>query len=948
MKPTFSLLALGLLAASLGIAHGADEPRKDQPQAADDRLRVDLFAASPDIVQPIALDFDARGRLLVIESHTHFRPPNYKGPQFDRIRMLEDTKGNGKADRFTTFYEGTTFTMDVAGHPDGSVYVATRSEVLRLRDTKGDGKADEKKRIVFLDTKGNYPHNGLSGLCFDSKGDLYFGIGENLGATYKLIGADGTTLTGGGEGGNLFHCTADGRNLRRVATGFWNPFGTCRDVFGRLFTVDNDPDACPPCRMVNVVEGADFGFQFRYGRAGRHPFQCWDGQLLGTLPMVTGVGEAPCEVLSYESDGLPREYLGNLLVTSWADHRVERYVPNPRGASFSAERKPFVQGGSNFRPVGLAVAPDGSLFVSDWVLSDYTLHGKGAVWHIRAEEAPKPDRPADPKKGLFSLHRPLRESSARKLAADEEGRDFLRKQLGGRDVNVRIRTAALTALLDADDRKTPLKAVADGDAEVGIRAMAIRAMAARGDDVRGFLSANDKPELKMEAVAGLTAKTDLPRLLDLLADADPFLRHAAVQQLARSPELLGSVERRSLTDPRRRAGLLLANRASGRSEGVRLVPEFLADPDEEVRFLAAKWIADEKLTQHRAPLAEAMKDRKLNVRLYLAFSTAQARLDDQEVNEAKLAEHFLDRLIDDQSPADLRVKALQMVPPTHPRLTPELLGKLLAQEDPALRLEAVRTLDEQSGPKRTRLLLDVTRDAKQSDAVRAQALVGLAERAQDQLDDLLRLTAGDSAVLRDEALRALVGTKLTAAQSESLEALAKRRVESADLVARVLGRKFAADRPKLTETDGWLKRLEGGADPEAGRRIFAHAKVAGCYRCHRVEGRGQDIGPDLSTIGLTPRRHILESILQPSAEVAPHYQSWRVETSDGKVRNGLLVNTSLDEYTYVDEKGNRFKVKTGDVVESRALPTSIMPAGLAETMTDQELRDLLAYLAARR
>ncbi len=659
MNPTRFLFVICLLFASP--AWGADEPR-----AADDRLRVDLFAAAPDIVHPVALDFDARGRLLVIESHTHFPPPNYKGPKFDRIRILEDTDGDGKADRFTTFFEGTTKTMDVAGHPDGSVYVATRSEILRLRDTKGDGKADEKTRVVFLDTKGDYPHNGLSGLCFDSRGDLYFGIGENLGAAYKLVGSDGTTLTGGGEGGNIFHCSADGRHLRRVATGFWNPFGSGRDIFGRLFTVDNDPDASPPCRMVHVIEGGDFGFQFRYGRAGRHPFQAWDGQLPGTLPMVTGVGEAPCEVLSYESDGLPREYLGSLLVTSWADHRVERYVLKPRGASFAAERKPFVQGGQNFRPVGLAVAPDGSLFVSDWVLSDYTLHNKGAVWHIRPKAPPKIDRPADPRKGLFSAHWPLRESAARKLAADAAGRDFLRKQLASDDV--RVRAACLTALIDAGDRKTDLAAVADKDAEIGLRALAVRTLAARGEDVRRYSDAKQPAEVRAEAVAGLGTKDDLPRLLDLLSHADPFLRHAAVRQLARSPELLAAIERRSLTDSRRRTGLLLAYRASGRPEGLRLVPEFLADKDEEVRFLAAKWIADEKLTQHRAPLVEALKDRSLNVRLYLGFSTALARLDDQEVSEAKLAEHFLDRLADDLSPPDLRVKALQMVPPTHPRL----------------------------------------------------------------------------------------------------------------------------------------------------------------------------------------------------------------------------------------------------------------------------------------
>src|SRR5262249_56599846 len=155
------------------------------------------------------------------------------------------------------------------------------------------------------------------------------------------------------EGGNIFPSAATGGKLRRVAPGFWTPFGPCRDVFGRLFTVENDPDASPPCRMVHVVEGGDYGFQFRYGRSGRHPFQSWDGQLPGTLPMVTGVGEAPCQVLSYESDGLPSEYRGSLLVASWADHRVERYELKDRGASVSAEVKPFVQGGVDFRPVAV-------------------------------------------------------------------------------------------------------------------------------------------------------------------------------------------------------------------------------------------------------------------------------------------------------------------------------------------------------------------------------------------------------------------------------------------------------------------------------------------------------------------------------------------------------------------------------------------------------------------
>src|SRR6266852_5259263 len=106
MKRLLLLLALCLLAAQR--AYGEEKPTADFPRAADSTLQVDLFAAAPDIVQPISIDVDSRGRLLVIESHTHFRPPNYKGPKHDRILMMEDTKGEGKADRITTFFEGTT------------------------------------------------------------------------------------------------------------------------------------------------------------------------------------------------------------------------------------------------------------------------------------------------------------------------------------------------------------------------------------------------------------------------------------------------------------------------------------------------------------------------------------------------------------------------------------------------------------------------------------------------------------------------------------------------------------------------------------------------------------------------------------------------------------------------------------------------------------------------
>jgi len=850
--------------------------------------------------------------------------------------MFEDTDGDGKADKITTFFEGVTHTMDLAVHPDGSVYVATRNEIIRLRDTKGTGTADEKTRIAFLDTKGNYPHNGLAGLSFDSRGDLNFGIGENLGADYKLIGADGTTLTGGGEGGNVYHITADGKRLRRVATGFWNPFGSCRDIFGRLFVVDNDPDASPPCRLLHVVEGGDYGFQFRYGRAGRHPFQAWNGELPGTLPFVAGTGESPCEVISYESDGLPAEYRGNLLVPAWADHRLERYVLKPKGASFTADRKPFIQGGKEFYPSGLTVAPDGSLFVSDWGSRSYELHGKGAIWHVRMKDAKPTKRPVDLKKAILSVDRKTREAAARELAKDEAGRKLLREHCESE--NVRVRVSSLAAIIDVADKGFPLSDVAKSDSEEGVREMAVRALVARGErpGAQRARAGREAPLVKAALIAGTDGFGDLTFVSDALKDrTDPFLRHAAVQRLSQGTFIGGEGQPEAV----------LISRLSGLKDRTKVLDIFLKDPNPDVRFLAAKWVSDEKLVEFRPQIVEMLKSPNLDPRAFIGLTTTLARLDDKPVNDDNLATYFIDRLNDKAAPAT-QLMALRAIPANHKKLSTDQLLALLKQDDPAFRIEALRALKDRADAKATAAVLAIAKDAKQPIAVRAQALVTLAAANGADADFLIELVGDSEAALSQESLRSLVQVKLTPEQQTKFLAASKGKDEQ--LVARVLGKPINANRPAAKDVDAWLKRLEGSSDAEAGRRIFEHSKLAGCFRCHQVEGRGANVGPELSLIGRTDRKWIAESILQPSTVVAPHYQAYSIETTDGRTLKGLLVGTYLDVSEYLDEKGNRFKVTAADVQETKASQVSIMPEGLLDNLTDQEIRDLLAYLLSRK
>ena len=241
--------------------------------------------------------------------------------------------------------------------------------------------------IVRLDTPGDYPHNGLSGFAFDFAGNVYFGLGENLGADYRLIGSDGTTLSGGGEGGNIYRCRPDGSKLERVATGFWNPFHMTFDAFGRLFAVDNDPDSRPPCRLLHIVrrrrlrlplpqrpQGAApvHRLERRAARHAAHGRRHRRGAERGRSRTI-GTNFPPTTAARCSS---PR---GATIASS--NTASSRTVPR-----FAPMMKPVVIGGDDFRPVGIATAPDGSLYVSDWVDKSYTLHGKGRIWRLRSAD----------------------------------------------------------------------------------------------------------------------------------------------------------------------------------------------------------------------------------------------------------------------------------------------------------------------------------------------------------------------------------------------------------------------------------------------------------------------------------------------------------------------------------------------------------------------------------
>ncbi len=783
-----------------------------EPRVINGRYKLEQIAKEPQIVTPIGMAFDRSGRLLVIESHTHQRPKDYQGPAGDRIRMLSDSDGDGRLDHWSTFAEGFRHAMNLFVRPDGAVYLVTRHNVVLLRDTDHDGVADKQDELLRLETQDDYPHNGLSGIALEQpENRLLISMGENHGTPYRLVGSDGKSLSGKDGSGTVFQCTPEGGDLRRLAIGFWNPFSLCVVPDGRIFAVDNDPDACPCCRLVHVIPGGDYGFRYQYGRAGTHPLQAWDGELPGTLPMVCGVGEAPTAILPYA---------GGLWVASWGDHRIERYQLVPRGASYSARREVIVQGDTDYRPTGMAIAPDGSIYFGDWVLRDYPVHGHGRIWRLTLPAA-----------GIKTAFPPR---STEDLAA--------------------------------------------------------------------------------------TGKSSNP--VDHAESDDAFTHARGVWQLSQAAEPKSKLH----PDQRLRFSLLQAARLRGTDRPESILLPALHDESTDIRLFAVRWIADERIATLRDEVAKLLDGPQPTPRYYLAVLGALDWLDHKPgMRGAGFGDELLVReLQNDRRSPEAHALALALVKPDNKFLTIDRLRVYLAAENQQLRLEAIRTLAQQTGPKRGDLLAQVATDERQSDGIRAEAIVGLGSFADQNAAStaLANLLKSKSDVLRHEVERTL-------------------RLAS--------GKPPDEAKPTASDIAGWAKSLAKPGDAAAGRRLFFSPVGARCSVCHQYGGRGGNIGPDLTMIGRsTSREKILTSILQPSQEIAPDYQPWVLITTDGKTYTGLRLPKPGDDgqENYVDAAGKEFILPSSEIEERRASSTSIMPDNLQSILSVDDLRDLLTFLAA--
>jgi putative membrane-bound dehydrogenase-like protein len=493
-----SAIAALLLTASQLIAQVPPEKAEATFKVNDPELEWKLWAHESMFSNPTCIDIDHLGRVWVCESvnyrHTLFRkPPNR--PEGDRILILEDSKGTGKADKVTVFYQapdllaplGIAVAKDPVG-PGYKVYVCHSPDILLFEDKDGDGKADGPPKKLLSGFKGYDHDHGVHGILIGPDGKLYFSVGDQ--------GVDGLKDKNGKvwksnntdcRAGTVWRCDMDGTNLELLAHNFRNPYEPCVDSFGTIFMSDNDDDGNQQTRICYVMPGGNYGYHPR-GPGQTH----WHEEQPGVVPKIlrTYFG-SPTGMCVYEGTLLPKKYWGQVLHTDAGPRHVRCYHMKPQGAGYDVERQDIVESTDNwFRPSDICVAPDGSVFVADWYDPGVGGHGMGDTTRGRVYRlAPKGHKYQVPK-------------------VDLESPDGFLNALGSANLAVRHMAIAALRSFHKDDLVRILTRALDQDVNAALRARALWQFFRYGFQSRRLEHAlkADDPRLRVEGVRVLAQK----------------------------------------------------------------------------------------------------------------------------------------------------------------------------------------------------------------------------------------------------------------------------------------------------------------------------------------------------------------------------------------------------------------------------------------------------------
>lgn len=966
-------------------------------------FEVNLFAADPLLAKPIQINFDPQGRLWVASSEVY---PQIQPGQIanDKIIVLEDGDGDGKAEKATVFADGLLIPTGVEPG-DGGAYVANSTELVHLSASKPGIKAD-RKRILLSGFGTEDTHHIIHTFRWGPDCNLYFN--QSIYIHSHVETPHGVRRL---NAGGIWRFRPETSELDVFARGWINSWGHAFDRWGQSLVTDGAGG-----------EGINHAFPGAYFPTAQGPNvqRIMHGLNPGS-PKYCGL-----EVVSGRH--FPDDWQGDLITNDFRGHRVCRFKLQNDGSTFASREQVEVIKSNHpaFRPIDVKMGPDGALYIADWY-NPIIQHGEvdfrdprrdkthGRIWRVTAKGRPLVPRPklvgATVPELLEHLKAPedwTRQQAKRVLK--ERGKDQVMPEL------VKW-VAALDASKLVHDREflealflceafnlyaespfpkngfpSAVLSLCFGGGDPGVQAHAARVtgevLAANPGDlfwhrVLAFHIAGGEPRVRLEAVRALArwrqpaAAAEALKALDGTTDRPlDYALWLTVREL--EPFWMPAFKDGKLTfggDARR---LAFALDAVGTKDAVKPVVDLLQSgkvPKENVHGL---WLL----------LARIGGPAELRKVIQHAISV-DGRLTPQQCNELMLAVEDAVRTRKVAAPPDIGGDLYPMIDQinTHPdtvdrpasraacrltglwkdegcRPTVQNIAKSTKDIDPADRAAAMEGV-ALFGDDKAKAFLKSLCAADQKPDVRRMAIIALAgldtptaaNLAAEHLasappaEDLADIYAaflnrkGGAATLA----KALGGKKLHPDVAKIGVRAVKASVAQdagplADALTKAGGLGTARKEPSAEEVKGYVADVLKTGDPIRGEAVFRRRDLQ-CLACHGVGGSGGQVGPDLTSIGASAQPdYLVESLLIPNKAVKEGFHAIRVVTVDEKVHLGVKVREANGLLVLRTPDDKEVTIPTKDILE-RGDTRSLMPDSLTDSLTRQEFVDLARFLS---